>query len=98
MRRTETRATQFRPKSIHESLHEKGRLHAPLRPLSGRRLQCHLLRDPKADTTADESKPNHQVGLDRDVFKCRHGLAEETRMDEEGGNANDGMILFVWPK
>lgn len=67
-------------------------------PSGGRRLQGHFLGDPKADTAADESQPNHQVVLDRDIVKGRHGLAEETRVDEEGGKACDGMILFVWPK
>lgn len=82
------KGTQSRPKSITE----RGPAHQFT--LLRRRFQCHLLRNPKADTTSDESKPNHQVVLDRDILKGRHGLAEETRVDEEGGNASDRMILF----
>lgn len=76
----------------------KGRLRTPLLLSSRRGLHGHLLRNPEANAAADESKPNHQVVLDRDILKGRHGLAEEARVDEEGGNASDGMILFVWPK
>ncbi len=55
-------------------------------------VQGHLLRDPEADTSPNQAQPDHQIALPGTV-KVQHGIAKKARVDEEGWNPSDWMVL-----
>lgn len=55
-------------------------------------LESHLLWDPESHTATNKAKPDHQIVL-LGADKVRHCLSQETGVDEEGGNARDGVML-----
>jgi hypothetical protein len=56
------------------------------------RLERHLGRHPQPNTAPYQSEPHHEVVF-LGAVESLHGLAEETGMDKERGDACNGVVL-----
>jgi len=56
------------------------------------RLERHLRGHPQPDAPPDQAEPHHEVVL-LGAVEALHGLAEETRVDEEGWDPCDWVML-----
>lgn len=56
-------------------------------------FESHLFGHPQTHGTPDEAEPDHEVVL-VGADERRHGLSKQTRVDEEGGNARDRVVLI----
>ncbi len=56
-------------------------------------FESHLFGHPQTHGTPDETEPDHKVVL-YGADERRHGLSKQTRVDEEGGNARDRVLLI----